>query len=61
MDNFGCLQKMTQLVGMIEDFNRVGRIFAYGLICADNEDDVDLDCINIQDVAIECDNTQNMF
>ena len=52
---------MTQLVGMIEDFNRVGRIFTYGLICADNEDDVDLDCINIQDVAIECDNVQNMF
>ena len=54
MDNLECLQRMTQLVGMIEDLNRVGRIFAYGLIqCNDDieHDSNDLDCINVVEIA----------
>jgi len=47
-DNLSSLNRITNIVSMMEDFNRVGRIFSGGLIRSLDDAEVDLDCIELE-------------
>ena len=42
---------MFNVVSMMEDFNKVGKIFANGLINCSQDGAVELDCIEIESLA----------
>merc|ERR1719412_3148080 len=47
-ENLSSLNRITNIVSMMEDFNRVGRIFSGGLIRSLDEAAVELDCIELE-------------
>ena len=47
-DNLSSLNRITNIVSMMEDFNRVGRIFSGGLLRSLDDADVELDCIELE-------------
>jgi len=50
LDNFLVLQKMYQLVSLLEDLNRCGEIFKNGLITNGDHHSAEIDDINITDL-----------
>ena len=50
-DNLTSTNRMANVVSMMEDFNKVGRIFRDGLINCQMDGSVELDCIEIESMA----------
>ena len=50
-DNLTSTNRMANVVSMMEDFNKVGRIFRDGLINCQMDGTVELDCIEIESMA----------
>ena len=50
-DNLTSTNRMANVVSMMEDFNKVGRIFRDGLINCQMNGSVELDCIEIESMA----------
>jgi len=50
-NNVASMSRMADVVSMMEDFNKVGKIFANGLINCSQDGAVELDCIEIKSLA----------